>query len=444
MKRIFGALLLIAGITMAVASCKKEPKQQPIEVAIQLVCEATPFEVEGVTVTLTDATGIGYEAVTDATGVAVFNVLPGQYTATALHKEVIDGERIAYNGQNANILVANGLTDPFQIALNKVVSQQIIIKELYISGCVSNDGAASYGAGQYVILYNNSSDPADASNIVFAHGMPYEAQTTNQYYQEDGSLLYENLDWVPAGSALWWFENPVTIPPYSQIVVVFKQAIDHSQTAAAAPDLSKPEYYWMSNKDIPAYQMGNNYQVSENIPSSHYLTGHSFAMTPMGWALSASSPVFFIGRMDAATAKAMCEDTDGLDKTLGMSAFYALKFPKSAFIDGIEVWPAGNEENCHHRLSADVNSGHISITPKLGYTAYRNVDKAATEALPENEGKLVYGYDGGTGSEADDNLSTDPSGIDAEASIKNGAHIIYSETNNTAIDFHQRRVSSLK
>lgn len=429
---------------MAVASCKKEPKQQPIEVAIQLVCDAIPFEVEGVTVTLTDATGIGYEAQTDAAGVACFMVLPGQYTAAALHKEVVDGERIAYNGSNTNILVANGIVDPYQVVLNKVVSQQIIIKEFYHAGCMSDDGAASYGAGQYVILYNNSSDPADASNIVFAYSMPYQAQSTNAYYQEDGSLLYENLDWIPAGSALWWFENPVTIEPYSQIVVVFKQAIDHSQTAAAAPDLSKPEYYWMSNKDIPAYQMGNTYQVSENIPTSHYLTGHAFALTPMGWALDGSCPAFFIGRMDSATALAMCQDTDGLDKTLGASVFYSLKFPKSAFVDGIEVWPAGNEDKCHNRFSADVNSGHISFTQNLGYTAYRNVDKAATEALPENEGKLVYGYTGGTGSEADDNLSTDPSGIDAEASIKNGAHIIYSETNNTALDFHQRRISSLK
>ena len=40
--------------------------------------------------------------------------------------------------------------------------------------------------------------------------------------------------------------------------------------------------------------------------------------------------------------------------------------------------------------------------------------------------------------------STDLSGIDAEASIANGAHIIYMDTNNSMNDFHQRKVASLK
>ena len=55
----------------------------------------------------------------------------------------------------------------------------------------------------------------------------------------------------------------------------------------------------------------------------------------------------------------------------------------------------------------------------------------------ENKGKLVYGYTMG--------VSTgDPSGIDAEASIKNGAHIIYMDTNNSTNDFHERKAFSIK
>ncbi len=47
---------------------------------------------------------------------------------------------------------------------------------------------------------------------------------------------------------------------------------------------------------------------------------------------------------------------------------------------------------------------------------------------------INYGTDG----------STDPSGIDAEASLKNGARIIYQDTNNSTNDFHQRKQASLR
>ena len=192
------------------------------------------------------------------------------------------------------------------------------------------------------------------------------------------------------------------------------------------------------------FAFGTTYQISENIAADHRLTGSAFAVAPGGWPLDVTSPSLYIGKMDSAQAKALCENTNDLDQTLGGGMMVAVKFPKANFVDGIDIWPAGNEENCHHRFSSDVNSGHLSMTPNLGYSAYRNVDKDATEALPENEGKLVYDYAGGTGSEEEDNLSTDPSGIDAEASIANGAHIIYSETNDTGKDFHMRNKASLR
>ena len=66
------------------------------------------------------------------------------------------------------------------------------------------------------------------------------------------------------------------------------------------------------------------------------------------------------------------------------------------------------------------------------------MDLTAVRALEEHEGKLVHHYQKGVDS------STDPSGIDAEASRKNGAHIIYQDTNNSTNDFHERQQCSLK
>ena len=111
--------------------------------------------------------------------------------------------------------------------------------------------------------------------------------------------------------------------------------------------------------------------------------------------------------------------------------------PVEWIIDGVEVFRSGYDNN-QKRLLASVDAGSVTLTGRLGYSVYRNVDKEATEALFENEGLLVYNYAGGTDG------STDPSGIDAEASIVAGAHIVYKDTNNASNDFHQRARASLR
>ena len=66
------------------------------------------------------------------------------------------------------------------------------------------------------------------------------------------------------------------------------------------------------------------------------------------------------------------------------------------------------------------------------------MNNSSFEEILENEGKLVYHYALGVDG------STDPSGIDAEASMKQGAHIIYQDTNNSSSDFHERQKCSLR
>ena len=112
--------------------------------------------------------------------------------------------------------------------------------------------------------------------------------------------------------------------------------------------------------------------------------------------------------------------------------------PNEWVIDAIEVFSSDYATQCVKRLTADIDAGYVWMTNKKGHSIYRNVDQQATEQLPENEGRLVYGYALGV----DD--STDPSGIDAEASILKGAHIIYQNTNNSTNDLHERQLCSLK
>ncbi len=442
MKRLF-VLLMIAG---TIVSCQWAKWQVPVNIGVQLQYEDSNFYVEGIKIVLSDASGIvDYTATTDATGYAEFHVPPGQYTATAIYKIkkiTAEGERISYNGTKSGIEAGSKKNARFNIDLLKAVSQQVIIKELYNGGCLSADGLGAYQNDQYFTIYNNSAEIADISDLVFGIGCPYESYTNNLYYGEDGVLIYEKEDWIPAGGAIWWFKaESVTLDPYTSLTVAVASATDHTSVNPNSVDLSKEEYYWMCNVGLgQMYDRARKYAVSENIPQSHYLTGKAFAMTPTGWPLSTGSPTFFTGKMPREQALALCSDTPALDKTQG-AMFACVKFPKAHVYDAVEIWTKGNEATSHVRFSADINSNYVLLTPKLGYSVYRNVDKEATEELPENAGKLVYGYMGGTD---DVEGTTDPSGIDAEASIANGAHIIYSDTNNSFVDFHQRKVISLK
>jgi hypothetical protein len=115
-----------------------------------------------------------------------------------------------------------------------------------------------------------------------------------------------------------------------------------------------------------------------------------------------------------------------------------VKVPNEWIIDAIEVFSSDYATQCVKRLTADIDAGYAWMTNKKGHSVYRNVDLQATMMLPENKGRLVYGYSLGV------DTSRDPSDIDAEASLAAGAHIIYQNTNNATNDFHERQLCSLR
>lgn len=439
MKKVF-ALVPLTALALLAFSCR-QPILQPVPITIQLTNGGQAFTQEGVSVLLSDESGsISFQLLTDSEGKVSATLPVGFYTVSATWKQTDEGERITYNGSLTG-LIASPEKDPFYcLDMQAVKSQLLIIKELYTGGCLNEATGKSYSDDAYIVLYNNSETELDASDVVFCFAAPYNSTASNKYYDIEGKLLYESLPWIPALGAIWWFTAPVTIPAYSQIVVAVFGAIDHTITVPTSVNLSNPNYYWMSNDGITAYDMPK-YHVSDAIPSSHYLTCVPYTQG-RAWALSNSSPAFYIARMPQSQAKALSENVDDYDHTLGAGApNYVVKMPKANVIGAVEVWPAASIKSSKARFSADINTGYIAHTNSKGYSIYRNVDKEATEALEENKGKLVYNYAGGT---EDVEGSTDPSGIDAEASIKAGAHIIYSQTNDSSKDFHQRKVASIK
>lgn len=420
----------------------KETDPAYAKVTVQLVCDGQNFAVAGITISLSNAEAtFSVDEVTSENGAVVFNLKEGNYIASATYTAVENGTRVAYSGANNAIAVKADDTEvAASIELNKVVSQQLVIKEVYSTSCPKTP-SGNYSDDAYVILYNNSEFEADATDVVFGMLFPYNAHATNKFLNEAGALIYENEGWIPAASALWSFTSEVKIPAYSQIVIALYGAIDHTAAQPASVNLSDASYYWMSKND---QFKAAKYTVSDAIPEAHYLSCKPFN-TGTAWLFSNTAPSLFIGKMAKEDAEALATNTDGYDNTQGTGATnQAVKFPVDKVIGCVDVFAADKLDTSNGRFPASLNTGYVAITSKLGHTVYRNVDKAATEALPENEGKLVYNYAGGTYDEATGTGSTDPSGIDAEASIAAGAHIIYVQTNNSGNDFHERAVSSLK
>lgn len=433
MRKLFFTLSILM-LSLLVYSCtdKDNPQYELSSVKIQLVYPEGYNPSEGVEVSLKNtSTGAVFSEKTGAEGTAQFEVPNGIYEASASEQRVIDAEVYLFNGVNNNV---NASTEDVEASINLKLSKggSVVIKELYVGGCPMDDGSGYFARDQYVILYNNSSATIDISDFALAMVNPYNSQAANKDYV-NGELFYASEGWIPAGNGLWYFENNVKLESGKQIVIAMCGAVDNTKTYSQSINYANSEYYCCY--DIEDYNHTSYYPTpSELIPTEHYLKVYSYGLGT-AWPLSNSSPAFYIVRPQGTTLKEFVDNPD--NENMYGSNQVRRKVPVEWVVDGIEVFAKGQSNN-QKRLLPTIDAGYVEMTAKMGYTLYRNVDKEATEAIKENEGKLVYNYSFGV----DD--STDPSGIDAEASIKNGARIVYMDTNNSTVDFHQRSKASLR
>ncbi|GHT64110.1 DUF4876 domain-containing protein [Bacteroidia bacterium] len=439
-KQIFS--LAMIGILLATAhSCdEKNEDIKTIEVKIRLVYPAGYEPRAGVPVKLTGNYAV-FEAQTDASGMADFTVAVGVYEAMSFESYLEDKNYILFNGTKSNMVVNESLSqNVFDMPLTMSKTSQLVIKEIYNGGCQKDDGSGAFQNDKYVILYNNSSGPVSLKNYCLGACMPSNGHATNNF-MSGGELSYLKQGWIPAGFGIWALESDVMLEAGRQIVIALENAIDNTQTYSNSVNLANAGYY--TAYDIAVWPNTTYYKVADVIPGNHYLKAYKIAgAVGNAWPLSVSSPAFFVFQTKNSTPAAFANNADNIVLHGTSSSQANLKTPVDWIVDGIEIFQKGQEANSKKRLTDNVDAGSIYLTNNQGYTLYRNVDKEATEMIPENAGKMVYDYDKGTAGLVEGG-TTDPSGIDAEASLKLGARIIYKDTNNSTVDFHQRKQASL-
>jgi len=440
MKRI--AYLMLCA-TMMIFACKKEKEVQVHSVTVQLTYPASSsFTANaGVTVKLTGK-GTAFEAKTNAEGKATFSVPTDIYEISATDARSKAGTAFIYNGVKSNVAIIDGwnAAEIISLSLTESKTSQLVVKEIYTGGVQRDDNSGTFNYDRYIILYNNSSTVANLNNICLATTMPYSSTGGNsKYYGADGNLTYASQGWIPAGQAFWYFQQNVELQPGEQIVIATANAVNNTVTYTKSINFANANYYAMY--DIANFTHALTYPTpSDAIPTSHYLKVAKYG-AGTAWTLSNASPGLFIFALDGVAPLTFSSDASSNDLYGGAATLISKKVPVSWIVDGVEAFEIGGSGN-QKRFTAAVDAGYVYHRTGLGYAMYRNVDKAATEAITTNKDKIVYNYALGTTDITSG--STDPSGIDAEASIKKGARIIYKDTNNSSNDFHLRSKASLR
>lgn len=440
MNKISFSILII--LLVFFSSCSDNDKDvYPTKlVTIQLVYpEGSDFlPREGAKVKLVSRSG-SFEGKTDTNGKVAVAVPNGFFDIVAS-----DIRQLANFTGTDNIAVDQSWNENeiVNINLKLSLSGSIIIKEIHFGGAPDNTGSKTFQADQYVILYNNTDEDIELKEFAFAVCSPANSHGTNNNYI-DGKLYYEEEGWIPGGSAVWTFGNTPILEARKQLVIAFHNAVDNTVAYKNSINFANKDYYCCYDPES-GYNNKTYYSPpSPLIPTNQYLKAYRLLGSKgNAWTMSVMSPAFFVfSTYDSDSDKHTTIQQFMEDANTTMDNGSEKKVAVELIGDGVEVFKGDISTN-KKRLTLAVDAGSVNFINKLGYTIYRNVDKEATEAIPENSGRIVYNYSMGTENEV--NGSTDPSGIDAEASMKNGARIVYLDTNNSTTDFHQRRKASLR
>ena len=444
--RLRPALWMAVGVMMLAAACKNDADEviRTFNLKVKLEYPEGYAPAKDVSVSLRKANADNVdEAKTNVDGVAEFTVVAGIYESASSELRVLLDDVSVLNGIKSNITISDGWKDGDTVRMPLTASKtsKLVIKELYVGGCQKDDLSGAFQRDPYMILYNNSNADVSVANLAFGTAFPHNAHATS-YFTVGDELIYKDEDWMPAAYGVWALQGNPVIGPGKQLVIAMNSANNHTEQYSNSVNLANAEYYVAYDPESGYNNTTFHPSPSELIPAAQYLKAYRLpGVTSNAWTFSVLSPAFYIFVPEVPLETFAFELNNityhRAPGTTGTSQS-ALKIPRNWILDGVEVFAAPELANSKKRFTPDIDAGYIGLTNSQGYTLYRNVHKEATEALPENAGKLVYNYSLGTEG------STDPSGIDAEASIKNGAHIIYKDTNNTTADFHQRSRASLR
>ena len=346
--------------------------------------------------------GSAYEALTDASGVAVFTVPVGLYRVSISD---MDGDDI-FNGAADKVLVGRTGT-ALSLKLLHSRAGTIVIKEIYCGGCKRLPQEGNYQYDQYVILHNNDFRVQYLDGLCIGSLHPYNAMATNPFVSKDpstGETVYPA--YVPVSEAVWQFGGDGTsfpLQPGEDAVVCLKGAIDHSAQFPLSVNLDRPGYFVCYNG---TYFTNTAYHPAPggNIALDHYLDVVVKTGIANAYTFSINSPAVVLYRAEGMTMRDWVQTEGAVIPIPGGSSAQVAAVPLGWVVDAVEVFSGTSSSNAK-RLAPSLDAGYVTLSDTyLGHTLFRRTDEELSAGA---------GYE------------------------------ILKDTNNSSVDFYERETQSL-
>lgn len=300
------------------------------------------------------------QATTNKEGVAIFEkVVPGVYNINTSWSLTADEYREATGvGQNSTYIVSGSIMDraiaeEVNIKLMTSVSTKssIVISKIYYAGSLDNNNKR-YIAGQYIELFNNSSEEMDISDIYL--GM-VESNSTPAY------ALGKTPDYVYLKQVFKFPANSKVAPGKS--IIITNSAMNHSENSPLEHDLTNADFEakngrnMINNPEVPAMEV--IYTSFSTLTSINFTTG------------GPSSIVLFKTDEDIN----LWEEVFADGKTKGVKQ---KKMPVKFVIDGVDILKhkTTGVDVSNKRLYDYIDAGYANIeatTGKTGEVVYRKL-----------------------------------------------------------------------
>jgi hypothetical protein len=298
-----------------------------------------------------------------------FDLASGIYNITARIKYSADNVVHLYSGQLSEVILKDGVRESYNVPMSYSKTGQLIISEIYFSGCIGASGT-KYFDDQYLILHNNSADTVYLDGVCVAFISPMRASSKSAFvdYYTDRTVAY-NFLWSFPGSGA---EHPLA--PGADVVIA-PNCVNHIALGnEASVDLSKEGYWACYDVNANLTKQSPPSTPDKKMLSLIWRNGSATACT-----CSVLDPAFVVFKIKGDVATYINEYSCFNPQQPNSSQLY-LGVPYKWVYDAVECFDTTNR---YKRLSSVADGGYALLSNGSGsaMSVHRKIDEAASAEM---------------------------------------------------------------